>query len=170
MDGRDPQFSEQSLEDGTKLLASRLVESGQRLVEQHQLRVRRQYPGERHTLPLAAAERARSTFGKCAKSELIKEIIRAPVARGAASALAEADVLAHRKMRKERRVLEHNPNPAGFWCKRRDVPSTEHDLPGGGLSKPRDRVEQHRLASSRWSENREDLVRGDRQVDRAKLE
>src|SRR5690606_41954973 len=63
------------------LLAQGRIQAGERLVEQHQARPRRQRPGERHPLLLATREHVRVALGMAAHVDLGEQLARAPFAR-----------------------------------------------------------------------------------------
>ena len=82
------------------------VEGGERLVEQHDLGVRGQRPGQRHTLLLAAGELVRITPAQACQTDHVEELLHPhPPLRSAAQ--AEGDVATDRKVREQRTLLGH---------------------------------------------------------------
>jgi hypothetical protein len=81
------------------------VEGRERLVEQQHLRLARECPGERDTLPLATREPARLLVGEVRDAEALEVL----VGRVSPSVL---HVAAHRQVREQRVLLEDEPDAA----------------------------------------------------------
>jgi hypothetical protein len=91
------------------------VEVGERLVHQDQARPRRQGAGQRHALLLAAGELVRELVGVAGQADQFEQFGDACLfAVAAEPSQAEADVLRHRQVRKQRVILEHHADAALF--------------------------------------------------------
>ena len=86
----------------------RHIEGGHRLVQQQQLRLCGQRPGDRHPLSLAAGELAGPPSGELGHPHLIQPVLGVCVGRLPAhpgDPRAEGDVLDHAEMREQQRIL-----------------------------------------------------------------
>jgi hypothetical protein len=110
------------------LLAQLGVQVGERLVEQQHRRLDHQRAGERHALPLAAREFARVARGVRLQVHQRQRLLHALGALGLghlAHLQAEAHVVGHRHVRKERIALEHDAQPARVGLGMGDVLARE---------------------------------------------
>ena len=94
------------LEDRAHVLRQPLaqvdVEAGERLVEQQQLRPRRQRACQRDALLLAARQLVRGRCAVCAKPDQIEQLVHARVGLGALDpAQTEGDVGRHAEVREQ---------------------------------------------------------------------
>jgi hypothetical protein len=95
------------------LLAQRRIEAREGLVEEHQPGARRERPGERHPLLLAAREHVGIALGMTAHVDLGEQLLGPlPARRGAQGPQAEGDVVEDAQVREQRKVLKHQAHPA----------------------------------------------------------
>ena len=146
------------------------IETRERLVEQHQPRVRRQRPGERDPLPLAARQLVRVAVAVARQTDRRQPVVGAALAlRTAQRPQAEHDVPAHRQVREQRVLLEHETHVAllGVGAARSvlDEPATDSDLAAIGGVEPGDDAQQRRLATPARPDEREQLAVGDVEID-----
>ena len=169
--GGDVQVGEHVLQEGPHLLTGWLVQRGQRLIEQEQAWPDGQGPGERDALAFAAAEGARRPVGQVADPDASQQRVGGGgVCRAAACPGAEPDVLPHRQVREQRRVLENEADAAPFRVKAGEFGAVEADLAAELLAKPADGLEQHGLAGSGRAEHDEHSAGRDGQVHRPEPE
>ena len=123
---------------------------------------------ERDALPLAARELDRLAVAVAAEAHHVEHLVHLAAARVARDALhleAVADVLADRHVREERVVLEDGVDVARVRRLPGDVLAAERDPARVGLLEAGDHAQRRRLAGARRAEQREELARGDCQVD-----
>ena len=132
------------------------VERRERLVEEEDGGVARQRAGERDTLPLAPREIARPRTGEVRDPEAFEQLVDALPP-------AEGDVAADIEVRKERVLLEDEPDRTAL---RRQIDTrggvepgvrAERDSATVRPEQPGDRVQHARLPGSRRSDERERL-------------
>ena len=154
---RQPQLGQQLGELAADDVARVRVERRERLVEQEHRRVARERPRERDPLPLAAGEVARPRLREVRDPEALEQLVDALPA-------AEGDVAAHVEVRKERVLLEDEPDRAAL---RRQVDAgvrveprlgAQRDPPPLRPQQPGDRAQHARLPRSRRPDERERLA------------
>ena len=122
------------------------IERRQRLVQQQRLRLQRKRPRQRHPLPLAAGQPRRAGSRQVPDPDPLEQRIDV----GAVGAVG--DVLAHRHVREQRVVLEHEPATAPL--RRQIAPVAEPevavalDAAARGRIEPRDQAQQRGLAGT----------------------
>ena len=77
---------------------------------------------------------------------------------------AEADVLRHAHVRKQRVALEHDAEAALVRLGVRDVAAVERDAPARGLDEARDHLQRGGLAAAGRTEQRNELAFLDREI------
>src|SRR3989442_7310713 len=87
------------------------------------------------------------------------------LARAAAVPETEGDVVAHRHVRKDGVVLEHETDVAAMRGHVVDTPAGDQHLAAVLARESRNRAQQRGLATTRWSQQREELARRDVEVD-----
>ncbi len=133
------------------------VERRERLVEEQDGRVSRERARESNTLALAAGELTRPRRGEVGDPERLEQL-------GSRPASAERDVPLDRQVRKERVVLEHEPDGALLGRKRSAGRRVEPDLLSDAneavlrLEQARDGTQDGRLAGARRPDERERLA------------
>ena len=102
-------------EDVGNLLAQAVaqarVEARERLVEEDQLRGRRERAGQRDALLLAAGKLMRQALLEAAEVEEVDQL-RHPRSTALLASQPEGDVRSHVEVREERSLLGHEPHPA----------------------------------------------------------
>ncbi len=119
---------------GAHLQAQLGVEVRQRLVHQHQWRFDDDRAGDRDALLLAARQLPGRLVGLLAETHEGQRLVHPAVDLGTRAALgdeAEADIAAHRHVRKQRVVLEHHREAAVFRTERVDAALIEPDRAAG---------------------------------------
>ena len=160
------------VEDGADVLRQALaqvgVEAGERLVEQQQLRLRRQRARQRHALLLAAGELMRRTPRRMRQADALQHLLHARFALGARQmADAEGNVVAHVQVREQGVVLEHHADAARLGLDMR-VRIGQHaavhaHAACGQPFEPGHRAQQRGLAAARRADQHADLAFGQRQ-------
>ena len=100
---------------GAHLDAQEGIERRQRLVEQEDLRLRNERPGQRHALLLATRQLRRQPRGVVVHGDQTQHLVRLGVAGRLVDALhlqAEGDVVEGGQVRKQRVALEHHGRAA----------------------------------------------------------
>ncbi len=105
-------------------VAQRCVEVGERLVEEHEVRRRRERASERDALLLAARQLVHRPPLRARQADELERLADPPGIGLAAQAVA--DVAGHVHVRKEGVVLEDHPDPA--LLSRHEAVGTRHDL------------------------------------------
>ena len=149
------------------LLAQLGVEVRQRLVEQEHRRLDHQRARQRHALPLAARELARIARGMGLEVHQRQRLLHALTALGLrhlAHLEAEAHVVGHRHVRKQRIALEHDAQAARVGLGMRDVLARELDAAAGHGLEARDHLQRGGLAAARGAEQRDELALLDSEV------
>ncbi len=153
----------QVLDVGQHLGLARRIERGQRLVHQQQPRLREQRAADRHPLAFATRQRVRTAREQRLEPEQGHHRVVGHARRTRALAgpsQAEAQVVAHRQVRKQPRVLEHD---AEFAPVHRQVDAArgveedgvaDRDAAVLGAQQPGDQVDQGRLAGAAGPEQR----------------
>ena len=145
------------------------VEIGEGLVEQQQMRLWRQCAGQRDALLLTAGQFVRIAFAALGQSDQFQHFVDALAPRRRRlSAQAEADVVGHRKMRKQCVILKHHADASrfggdmGFFAGNRDA--VEADAARRRHFEARDQSQHGGLAAARRPEQTGNFPR--RQVER----
>jgi hypothetical protein len=150
------------------LVAQLGVERAERLVEQQHRRLDHQRAGQRHALALAAGQLTRIALGQRLEVHQRERLVDARLALAAldlAHLEAEADVLGHRHVRKQRVALEHDAQAAPARLLLRDVLAVEADRSGGRRDEARDHLQHRRLAAAGRPEQRDVLAALDGEVE-----
>ena len=166
VDGRRAELVVDAPDLRAHLEAQLRVEVRERLVHQHERRLDDDGAGDRHALLLAAGELARQLVLLAPQADEVQRLVDLAVDLGlgrAAHLQAEADVLAHVEMGKERVVLEHHAEPALLRAQGVDPALVEPDRSAGDGKKTRDAVQRRRLSAARRSEQGDELAAPDGQ-------
>ena len=151
---------------GPQPLPQSRIQRGEGLVEQQDLGVPGQRPGDGHPLLLSSRELMREAVSQLAKPHLLDECLGALLGRGFPPQRV-ADVAEYRQVRKEGVALKHVTNATAA---RRHVgvcalsaateqhSSIEDDLSPVGGDEPGDGLEGHRLSGTGGAEQDEHLL------------
>jgi hypothetical protein len=165
--GHEQRCGLRRLQDGAHFVRQALaqvhVEVGKRLVQQQQARLGRQRSGQRHALLLATGEFMRIAPLGAGEPHQIQHFGHARGALRAGQAVdAEADVLPHIQVRKQRVVLEHHADAPQLGCERAaraaDHLATEADLAGTHRLQPGNGAQQGGLAAAGRADQHADLA------------
>ena len=147
-DDRRAERCEQLLDLGAQAVAQARVERGERLVEQDQARLRRERPGHRDALLLAARELVGPAMAEAAEADQVEQLGH-PLPAPAPPRQPEADVLGDVEVREEQALLRHVADAPAV---RRHVVlavverlADEHDPPAVGPARSR------RSGAAAWS-------------------
>ena len=160
--GGQPQLGEDPLELGPDLDAGVRVERREGLVEQQDLRIAGQGPGQAGALALAPGQPSWSRAGQMSDVEPLQKLVDP-------GAPPEGDVVAHAQVREEGVFLEDVADPARLG---RQVdaplpveqdPVTQGDAPGARAHGAGDRAEHGGLAGTRRPDQRHRLALPDLQ-------
>ena len=149
-------------------LPQRGIEIRERLVQQQHARLRRQRPGERHALLLAAGELADAPAleaGEVHQRERPRDPALQLLPAEPERLETEGDVLADVEMGKERVVLEHHAEPPGHRIGPGHVLAVDQDPAGVGRLESRQQPERRGLAAAAGPQQREDLASLERERD-----
>src|SRR5208283_1186123 len=149
------------LELELRLLAQFSVEGAERLVEQQELRPRRQRPGERHALLLAARDLVDAARAKVRQLNDVEKLLNSffhSLSREPLAAQAKGDVLEDVEMRKQRIGLEHHIDRPPVGRQAGKIAALERKPPRVGRLETGDEAHQGRLAAARGTEEREELA------------
>ena len=129
------------------------IEGRERLVQQHQLRRRRQRPGQRHALLLAARQGVRICPGVGAHVDCRQELGHALLTAASVVAVQpKGDVLADAQVRKQGEVLKHQADAATLRRQAAaglgEQPAIEGDPPGLQILEPGDQAQRGGLAAA----------------------
>ena len=144
------------------------VERRQRLVEQQQLRLRRQRAGQRHALLLAAGKLVGIAVAELRQLDELQHLGDALVGLRlwhAGDLEAEGDVLRDRQVGEQRIGLEHHADIALVGLQPGDVLAADDDRAGGRLLEAGDHAQHRRLAAARRSEEGDELAGADIEVE-----
>ena len=133
---------------GADLRAERLVEGGERLVEEYDGRPRRQGTGQRHPLLLAAGQLVRVAAGQVAQPDQLEHLGDPAAPRrgaGASRSSPKRDVAGRRQVREQRVVLEDQADPAPLRVHARAGPG---DLVAGDAGSRRRRAARARRSAA----------------------
>ena len=166
-DEGDAERALQFLEFHLHLLPELQVQGAQRLVQQQDLRLHHQRPGQRHALALAAGQ-----LGGLASDELpqlhafqgFAGPLVALLPGHAAHAQAVGDVVDEGHVREQRIVLEHGVEVALEGRHPGDVLALEFDASGGGQLEACDQAQDRGFAGSRRPQHGEEFTLADVQV------
>jgi hypothetical protein len=87
------------------------IQTGERLIEQHQVWLRSQGPGQRDALLLSTRELVHVAIAEAAKSDDVEQLVHALAALSRRSpAQAEGDVALHGQVRKQGVFLKDHPD------------------------------------------------------------
>ena len=140
------------------------VQRRERLVEQEDLRLDRERPGERHPLLLAARELVRVAAGLVAEADQLEEPVggrRRSVAADPAQPQAEGDVLARGHVREQAVGLKHHAHVAPVRRHVGDVVAVEQDPAGVEPLQAGKRAQGRGLAAARGAEQGDELAGAD---------
>ena len=157
------------------LLAELLVERAQGLVEQQDLGLDDQHPGERDPLLLAAGELPLIAPLVAAEIHLIERPLHAHPnlpPRRLPYLQAERDIVEHIHVRKDRVVLKDDPDSPLLRRQQRHVLAADQHPAVIGADEARDHAQCRRLAAARRAEQGEELALLDPQaqvIDRERL-
>jgi len=149
-------------------LAQLLVQRRQRLVEQQELGLARERPGQRHPLALAARDLVGPARGKRGELHEFEHPGHPRLAFGPPHPLVAqpvADVGRHRHVRKQRVGLEHHVHRPVPGRHAGHVLAVDENPPPRGLLEAREHPQQGGLAAARAAEEREDLAAPDLEAD-----
>ena len=114
-DGGDAVALQQFTDFGGQFRAQLCIQAGEGFVQQQDLRIRRQRPGQRHPLLLAAGQLVGEGTAVFAQGDQLQHALH-PLAPLLARQVAEpeADIAAHVEMGKQGEILEHHAHLALF--------------------------------------------------------
>ena len=146
------------------------VEVGQRLVEQEHLRVAHDGAAHGDALALAAGQLLRLAVDQFDDVEHARGLVDPALDLGLRIALQpqpERHVFRDRHVRVERVVLEHHRDVAVLRRHVVDDVAADHDVAVGDVLEPRDHPQRGRLAAARRSDQHDELMVGDVEIDAA---
>ena len=148
------------------------VEVGERLVEQHERRLRHEAARERHALPLAARERCRPPLAEAVEMDQRQRVAHARAPLGILDSRhgqAVGDVFRDRHVRPERIGLENDADPPllrrNLSLRRGDHRVADQDSTGIRTVESGDQPQQRGLAAARRAQDRDELAVGNLQRD-----
>ena len=150
-----------------ELLPQPRIQIGKRLIQQQNIRPRRQRPAQRHPLLLPPRKLMRHPPAQPRKPHQIQ---RFPDTPPAIPILPQpiANILLHRKMRKQRPLLKHHPDAPPFrgqpTPRRTNHPPPDRDFPRIRPLETRDQPQSRSLAAPARPQQRQDLPRLQRQI------
>ena len=156
VDHRQAHLVAHALQPGDEVLAARLVERRERLVEQQDRRLRQQRPPDRHPLRLAAGQVGRTPPQQVGDAQQFHHRVQSERRLLAALRVAAVQqVAAHVAVREQSRVLEHIADAApvrghvdaGGGIEQH--PAIDGDAPGHRSQQPGDGIEHRGLARAR---------------------
>ena len=156
-------------------LARHAVDGRERLIEQQYFRIARERAGKRDTLALAARELVGLARLEAVEVHTLQQRCCLRRALGLGDVVhGEPHVVERREMRKERIILEHEPDGARLRRHHDTEGAVEPDVgarnnaAGGRPVEARDGAQNRRLARARRADKREQLARtaGDVHVER----
>ena len=169
-DHRLPQLAMQAEELVLEALARDRVDRAERLVHQHQRRVRGERAREADALPLPARELSRVALRVSAASSPTSSSSSArpladPLLRPAEQPRNRADVVADGEMRKEADLLDHVADPPPQVRRGRATArsSRRSDVALRDRDEPVDHLHRRRLAAARRADEDADVTRRNRQ-------
>ena len=168
VDERDADLFLEGLQLDLEALAELGVEGAERLVQQEDLGVQDQGPGERDALLLAAGKLVRAPLRELRHLDELEGLAHAfgrLLFGGLLVLEPEGDVLLHREVREERVVLEDRVDVALVGRGLGHVDLVEEDLALGRALEARDHAQGGRFAAARGAEEREELARRHIEVD-----
>ena len=152
----------------TKLCPQGGVEVRERLVEQHDVRPRRERPSERHPLLHAARQLIRHVGSGVDEVDQLEQLANPDLAVGVV-AQPIPDVVADRQVREEREVLEHHPDPPSLGrhgsSRAGHAAAADRDRSGVGRFEAGDQTEHRRFAAARRAEHGQHLRGHDVEVE-----
>ena len=151
-----------------KALPQCRVKCRKRLVHQQNLWLGEQCAHQRRPRRLPARERCRVAVGKSGQIGRLQRRLNprhavTPVAGGK----PEGKIVADRHMRKQKRVLKHQPDTALFGRKAGDIHPVEADAPrplNGIIHRPADHCKQGRFSTSAWPLQKMQFASGHRHL------
>ena len=165
---RDTGLVLQTLEFDLHVLAELVIERRKRFVEKQHLGMRRQRPGQRHALLLAAGNLVCLPVTQLGHAHEVEHLVHcAAYLIGGFSQhfQTESDVLRHRHVRKQGVTLEDRVNGPFVGRQHGNIASAEQDIAFGRMLEAGDHPEQGRLAATGRTEQRQKLVLLDGQGD-----
>jgi hypothetical protein len=150
------------------LLAQLLVERRQRLVQQQQLRLLRQRPGQGDALALAAGQLVRLARAEALQLHQLQELGHpvAPLGRGHRFVLQPvADVLLHAHVGEQGIGLEHHVDRPLIGRRPGDVLAVDQDPPGTRRLEAGEHAQERGLAAAGAAEQAEQLLAVDLEID-----
>ena len=153
---------------GAQLVAHARVERRERLVEQQHARLDRERAGQRDALLLAAGELVGVVPGVVGEADELEHLLgarRALRRAHLAHPQAELDVAAGVHVGEQAVGLEHHPHVAAVRGHVGDVAAADHHAPAVGAVEAAEQPQRRRLAAARRAEQREQLARGDVEVE-----
>jgi hypothetical protein len=144
-----------------RVLAQLLVERGERLIEQQQLRFLDERASERDALPLAARELVRLALrigAELDELEHLADALRQLGVRDLVLPEPEGDVLLDGHVREQRIRLEHHVDGPLVRRNRSHVDAVDVDPARGRTLEPGEHAQQRRLAAAGPAEQAEDLL------------
>ena len=167
-EGRDADAALQRAQLDLHFLAQLGVQRAHRFVEQQHRRLNHEGTRQGHALPLAAGQLARKAAGHRREMHQFERVGHpfATLGHGHAAHLqAEADVVGHGHVRKQRIALEHDAQPALAGLVVGDVAAVENDVAAGGRREACHHLQRGRLAAARRSEQAYELALRHRQAE-----
>ena len=149
-------------------LAKLQVEGAERLVQEKHGRALDERPRNRDPLLLPAGELRRRSVAVGLEPDQRQCLLRPPAhlrLRDPIHAQAEADVLEHAHVRKQRVRLEHGVHRSLVRRQRVDPPAVQRDRPLRRRDETADEIQRRRLAAARRAEQAEELAVADGQVE-----
>ena len=155
------------LEDRERLVAhivaEPVVEAGERLVHQHDPRLRRQRPGKSHALLLATGELMRVLALVAGQADPAEIGLDDPGSVARTFAQTKRDILRHVQMRKQRKVLKHQTDGTRFGrlmhCIVGDNRAIDRDTARLLAFHARGDPQGRCLAAARWAQKADDFTR-----------
>ena len=161
VDNRQSEPLEQGAQVGLETNPQRAVEGAERLVQEEDVRSRRDRAGEGNPLSLSAGERRDVTTlgaGEPDQLECLAHARVSHVGRDVRDAGAEPHVPGHVPMREQRRVLEDESDAAAMRRLAGDVASAQPHASMRRALEPRDRAKDCRLARAARPDERQPLT------------
>ena len=161
VDRRQGELVEQIFEILEKAVAEPPVERAERLVEKEHARLGCERAREGDALALAAGQRSDGAVLETLEPDEPEQVADPSgdsLGRVPAHAEPERDVPEDVAVRKERVILEHEPDPTSMRGHRSEVDAVEQDPAGVRLLQACDHSQERRLSRSARPEDRDDLA------------
>ena len=151
-------------------VAQAVVEAGKRLVHQHHARTRGQRAGQRHPLLFAPRQLVRMLCRKTLKVDAGQQFLHPRRLCRLVAGQAKADVPGDGQMRKQRKVLKHQPDMARLGrdvhARSRHLRPVDPDLARIRRLDPGNHPQRGGLAAARRTQKTRHLPRRNPQIDR----